>query len=79
MKLNKKDSLPDQKMQVKAMHTILNTLKKFDFTQSDLTDDEFRVLLNVLLDDEDVYSNHKKDIGRRKQKFHIPLKRIAIS
>ena len=29
-------------------------LKKFDFTQSDLTDDEFRALLEVLLDDEDV-------------------------
>ena len=32
--------------------------KKFDFTQSDLTDDEFRVLLKVLLDDDDVYSHH---------------------
>ena len=29
-------------------------LKKFDFTQSDLTEDEFRVLLKALLDDEDV-------------------------
>ena len=48
-------------------------LKKFDFTQSDLTDDEFRVLLKVLLDDEDVYSHHKDDIGRTKQKFHISL------
>ena len=50
-------------------------LKKFDFTQSDLTDDEFRALLEVLLDDEDVYSQHKYDIGRTKQKFHIPLKK----
>ena len=47
-------------------------LKKFDFTQIDLTDDEFRVLLKVLLDDEDVYSHHKYDIGRTKQKFHTP-------
>ena len=53
-------------------------LKKFDFTQSDLTDDEFRVLLKALLDDEDVYSHHKYDIGRTKQKFHIPLKRLQI-
>ena len=52
-------------------------LKKFNFTQSDLTDDEFRVLLKVLLDDEDVYSHHKYDIGRTKQKFHIPLEKIA--
>ena len=50
-------------------------LKKFDFKQSDLTDAEFRVLLKVLLDDEDVYSHHKYDIGRTKQKFYIPLKK----
>ena len=50
-------------------------LKMFDFTQSDLTDDEFSALLEVLLDDEDVYSHHKYDIGRTKQKFHIPLKK----
>ena len=50
-------------------------LKTFDFTQSDLTDEEFRVLLKVLLDDEDVYSHHKYDIGRTKQKFHIPVKK----
>ena len=49
-------------------------LKKFDLTQSDLTDKEFRVLLKVLLDDEDVYCHHKYDVGRTKQKFHIPLK-----
>ena len=52
-------------------------LKKFNFTQSDLADDEFRVLLKVLLDNEDVYSHHKYDIGRTKQKFHIPLEKIA--
>ena len=53
----------------------IDYLKKFDFTQSDLTDDEFRALLEVLLDDEDVYSHHKYDIGRTKQKFHISLKK----
>ena len=52
-------------------------LKKFDFTQSELTDDEFRALLEVLLDDEDVYSHDKYDIGRTKQKFHIPLNKIV--
>ena len=50
-------------------------IKKFDFTQSDLTDDKIRVLLKVQLDDEDVYSHLKYDIGRTKQKFHIPLKK----
>ena len=50
-------------------------LKKFDFTKSYLTGDEFRVLLKVLLDDDDLYSHHKYDINRTKQKFHIPLKK----
>ena len=50
-------------------------LKKFTFTQSDLTDDEFRVLLKVLLDDEDIYSHHKYNIGRTKQNFHVSLKK----
>ena len=47
----------------------------FDFTHSDLTDDEFRDLLQILLDDEDVYSHHKYGIGRTKQRLHIPFKR----
>ena len=55
----------------------IENLKKFDFTQSDLTDDEIRVLLKVLLVDEDAYSHHKYDVSRTKQKFHIPLERIA--
>ena len=50
-------------------------LKKFDCTQSDLTGGEIKVHLKVLLDDEDIYSHHKYDMGRTKQKFHIPLKR----
>ena len=50
-------------------------LKKCDFTQNDLANDNFRVLLKVLLDDEDVYSHHKYHIGRTKQKFQIHLKK----
>ena len=58
-------------MQVRTMHTISSTYKSL-ISHSDLTDEEFRVLLKILLDDEDVYSHHKYDIGRTKQKFHIP-------
>ena len=73
MKLFKKDSIQDPKIQVRTMHTISSTLKSY--SQSDSTDDEFRVLLKVLLDDEDVYSHHKYDIGRTIEKFHITLKK----
>ena len=48
-------------------------LQKFDFTQSDLTQEEFFELAKVLIADNDVYSHHKYDIGRTKQKFNIPL------
>ena len=56
----------------------IECLKKFDFTQSDLTHDEFRVLLKVLLDDEDVYSHNKNDIAEQNRNFINPLKRLRI-
>ena len=48
-------------------------LQKFDFTQTDLTENEFFRLADILLTDNDVYSHHKYDIGRTKQQFNIPL------
>ena len=52
-------------------------LDNFDFTQSDLTDDELFELIEIILQDNDVYSHHKYDIGRTKHKFHLPLKKDA--
>ena len=48
-------------------------LQKFDFLQTDLTENELFQLANILLKDNDVYSHHKFDIGRTKQQFNIPL------
>ena len=39
-------------------------LQKFDFTQTDLTENELFRLADILLKDNDVYSNHKYDFGR---------------
>ena len=52
-------------------------LDNFDFTQSDLTDDELFELIEIILQDNDVYSHHKYDIGRTKHMFHLPLKKDA--
>ena len=52
-------------------------LDNFDFTQSDLTDDGLFELIEIQVQDNDVYSHHKYDIGRTKHKFHLPLKKDA--
>ena len=53
-------------------------MDNFDFTQqSDLTDDELFELIEIIIDDNDVYSQHKYDIGRTKHKFHLTLKKYA--
>ncbi len=49
-------------------------LKSFDFQYSDLNDTELIELMKILIEDSDVYSKHKYDIGKIKQKFHITLK-----
>ena len=48
-------------------------LHKFDFTQTDLTENGLFRPADILLKDNDVYSHHKYDIGRTKQQFNIPL------
>ena len=52
-------------------------MNNFDFTQSDLTDDELFELIEIILEDNDVYSHHKYDIGRNKHNFHLPLMKDA--
>ena len=52
-------------------------LDNFDFTRSDLTDDELFELVEIILQNNDVYSHHKFDIVRTKYKFHLPLKKDA--
>ena len=42
-----------------------------------MTDDEWFELIEIILQDNDVYSHHKYDIGSTKHKFHLPLKKDA--
>ena len=48
-------------------------LKKIDFSQSDINDAQLLDLMNFLARDKDVYSQHKYDVGKIKQKFHVKL------
>ena len=59
------------------IETTIKFLSDFDFTQSDISDNEFADLIQKLIEDQDVYSHHKYDIGKTKHKFHIPLKKDA--
>ena len=46
-------------------------LKKFDFSQADINDENLDKLLRTLTKNKDVYSQHKYDVGKIKQKFHV--------
>ena len=48
-------------------------LKKFDFTHSDIDQNQLQDLMNMLLQNKNVYSQHKYDVGLIKQKFHVKL------
>ena len=51
----------------------MNYVKKFDFQYSDNTDEEMIHLIDMLVDARDVYSQHKFDVGKTRQKFHVIL------
>ena len=53
---------------------LINYDKKFDFQYSDNTDKGIVLLIDMLVDNRDVYSQHKIDVGKARQKFHITLK-----
>ena len=53
---------------------IVQYVKEFDFQFSDLTDEEMTLLIDMLIDSKDVYSQHKFDFGKTRQKFHLTLK-----
>ena len=52
----------------------LEYVKQFDFQYSDITDNEMTLLIDRLIDSNDVYSLHKFDVGKTRQKFHVTLK-----
>ena len=52
----------------------IDYVKQFDFQYSYVTDNEMTLLIDMLIDSKDVYSLHKFDVGKTRQKFHVTLK-----
>ena len=53
---------------------LLQYVKVFDLQFSDITDEEMTLLIDMLIDSRDVYSQHEFDVGKTRQKFHVTLK-----
>ena len=49
-------------------------IKQFDFQYTDLEDEELVMLIDLIIDSRDVYSQHKFEIRQTKQKFHVTPK-----
>ena len=52
----------------------MQCVKEVDFQFSDITDKEMIFLIDMPIDSRDVYSQHKFDVGKTRQKFHVKLK-----
>ena len=70
---NHNNRLIDQYLQFQPKE-LINYVKEFDFQYSDKTDEEMILLIDMLFDARDVYSQHKIDVGKTRQKFHVTLK-----
>ena len=53
---------------------LVDHIKEFVFPYSDITDQEVTLLIDRLVDFRDVHSQHKFDVGKMRQKFHVTLK-----
>ena len=53
---------------------LINYVQEFDVQFSDITGEEMILLIDMLVDARDVYSQHKFDVGKTRQKFHVTLK-----
>ena len=53
---------------------LIDYVEQFDFQYSDITDNEMPLLIDMLIDSKDVYSLHKFNVGKTRQKFHVTLK-----
>ena len=53
---------------------LVQYVKEVDFQFSDITDEEMTLLIDMLIDSRDVYSQHKFDVGKSRQKFYVTLK-----
>ena len=52
---------------------LVDYVKPFDFQYADITDNENILLIDMLIDSKDVYSLHKSDVGKIRQKIHVTL------
>ena len=53
---------------------LVHYVKEFDFQFSDISDEEMTLLIDMLNDSRNVYSQHKFDAGETRQMFHVTLK-----
>ena len=53
---------------------LINYVQKFDFQNSDITNEELILLIDLLVDARDVYSQYEFDLGKTRQIFHVTLK-----
>ena len=53
---------------------LVQYVKEFDFQFSNITDEEMTLLIDMLIDSRHVFSQHKFDVGRTRQKFHVKFK-----
>ena len=53
---------------------LMNYVKEFDFQSSDITDEEMTLLIDMLVDARDVFSQQKFDVDKTRQNFHATLK-----
>ena len=53
---------------------LIKYVKEIDFQYSDITDEETILLIDMLVDARDVYSQHKFDVGKTRQKIHVTVK-----
>ena len=56
------------------LEELVDYIKEFHLQYSDITDEERTLFLDMLLDSRDVYSRHKFDVGKTRQKLHVTLK-----
>ena len=59
--------------------TTIQFLSGFDFTQSDISDDQYADIIEILSEGQVAFSHHKYDIEKLKHKFHYHSKRTQSS
>ena len=53
---------------------LINYVKEFEFRYSDITDKQTILSIDMLVDARHLYSQHKFDVRKNSQKFHVTLK-----